>query len=157
MRAVLFAFSALGLLACAPASAHDYTLGALRIVHPWTRATLGGAQVAGGYLRIENKGSAADRLTGASVDFAGRAEIHEMKTEHGVMKMRALPEGLEIKPGASAEFKPGSYHVMFLDLKQPLRQGERVKAQLNFEKAGTVDVEFVVESAGVKESSDHVH
>ena len=145
------------LLLCGTAMAHDYTLGAMHIVHPWTRATLGGAEVAGGYLKIENKDGAPDRLTGASADFSGRVEIHEMKTEDGVMKMRALPAGLELAPGSAVEFRPGAYHIMFTALKRPLKQGERVNASLTFEKAGTVEVEFVVEAAGAKGSEDHVH
>mgnify|MGYP003342752079 FL=1 len=79
---------------------------------------------------------------------AGRFEIHEMKTENGVMTMRGIPGGLEIKPGQTVEFKPGGYHVMFMDLKTPLQQGRSVKGTLVFEKAGTVEVEYAVEAMG---------
>jgi copper(I)-binding protein len=82
-----------------PAHAHDFTVGALKIEHPWARATPKGAQVAGGYLKITNTGKEPDRLVGGSVAFAGRFEIHEMAMDGGVMKMRALPKGIEIKPG----------------------------------------------------------
>jgi copper(I)-binding protein len=64
------------------------------------------------------------------------------------MKMRELKNGLDIAPGATVELKPGSYHVMLMNLTKPLAKGERVKGTLMFEKAGKVDVEFVVESIG---------
>ena len=114
----------------------------------WTRATPKGAAVAGGYLKITNTGAAPDRLVGGTFASAGRFEIHEMKTENGVMTMRGIPGGLEIKPGQTVEFKPGGYHVMFMDLKTPLQQGRSVKGTLVFEKAGTVEVEYAVEAMG---------
>jgi hypothetical protein len=64
-----------------------------------------------------------------------------------------MPMGVEIKPGQSIEFKPGGYHLMFLGLKQPLEQGGHVKATLQFEKAGKVDVDFPVESIGAQNPS----
>ena len=64
------------------------------------------------------------------------------------MKMRLLPKGVEIKPGQTVEFKPGSYHLMFVGLKQPFEKGKRVKGTLQFEKAGTVEVEYAVEAIG---------
>jgi copper(I)-binding protein len=64
------------------------------------------------------------------------------------MKMRPLANGLEIKPGETVELKPGSYHLMFVGVTQPFEQGKPVKGTLQFEKAGTVDVEYAVESIG---------
>ena len=146
--AVLFA-SAFMLFAGA-AQAHEYKIGTLDIGHPWTRATPKGATVAGAYLKITNKGQAADRLTAVSSEAAGRVEIHEMAMAGGTMKMRPLKAGIEIKPGETVEFKPGSYHIMMMDLKQPFEQGKRVKGTLTFEKAGTVDVEFAVDALGAQ-------
>jgi periplasmic copper chaperone A len=135
-------------LAAAPAMAHDYTVGAIEIAHPWARATPKGASVAGGYMTIRNKGTAPDRLVGGSVEVADRFEIHRMSMEGGVMKMRPVEGGLEIKPGASVELKPGSFHVMMTGLKRPLEKGQHVKGTLRFEKAGKVDIEFAVEAMG---------
>src|SRR5688572_28791206 len=87
------------------AAAHEYNLGPLKIGHPWARATPKGATVAGGYLKITNTGTAPDRLVGGSAAFAGRSEIHEMSEEGGVMKMRHLPRGIEIRPGETVELK----------------------------------------------------
>jgi copper(I)-binding protein len=71
--------------------------------------------------------------------------------------MRELKAGLEIKPGATVELKPGGYHIMFMDLKQPLEQGQRIKGALTFEKGGTIEVEFAVEAAGAPAHTGHGH
>lgn len=138
------------------ALAHDFTVGGLKIDHPWTRATPAGAKVAGGYLTIQNGGSAPDRLLGGSSDIAGRIEIHEMAVRDGIMTMRPLDKGLEVKPGDKTELKPGGYHIMFMDLKRQLKEGESVKGTLQFEKAGTVAVEFAVQGVGAREPG-HKH
>ena len=142
------AFALLLALAATGASAHDYTLGPLKIDHPWSRATPKGASVAGGYMKITNAGTTPDRLTGGATAAAKRFEIHEMSMDGGVMKMRELKDGVEIPPGATVELKPGSYHVMMMNLSKPFIKGERVKASLTFEKAGKVDIEFAVEAVG---------
>jgi copper(I)-binding protein len=152
-----FLVTAVVALATSVAHAHDYKIGTLEIGHPWTRATPKGAAVAGGYLKITNKGSAPDRLTGATFSAAPRVEIHEMAMSDGMMRMRPLPKGLEIKPGETVEFKPGSYHIMFMNLKEPLEKGQRIKGTLTFEKAGPVDVEYVVEAVGAPASDRHAH
>ena len=82
-----------------PALAKDYTAGSLKIEQPWARATPKGAPVGGGYLTITNTGTAPDRLLGGSVSVSSGFEIHEMAMDNGVMKMRMLSQGLEIKPG----------------------------------------------------------
>ena len=79
--------------------AHEYKLGTLHIEHPWARATPKGTSVGGGYMKITNTGTAPDRLIGGSSPISGRFEIHEMSMDNGVMRMRPLKDGLEIKPG----------------------------------------------------------
>lgn len=153
MRPHLSALAALALalgLTASPALAHDYAAGPLKIGHPWSRATPGGARVAAGYLTVTNTGGTPDRLTGATLAAAGRAEIHTMSTEKGVMRMAPLPNGLEIPPGGSVTLAPSGHHLMFLELKAPLKQGERIAGTLTFERAGTVPVEFAVESIAAK-------
>lgn len=137
-------------LSATVAFAHGYQAGTLKIGHPWSRATPAGAKVGGGYLTIENTGSAPDRLVSVSVPFAARAEIHEMAMKEGVMTMRPLDSGVEVPAGAKVEFKPGGYHIMFMELKQQLNQGEMLKGTLTFEKAGSVDVEFKVDTIAAK-------
>jgi copper(I)-binding protein len=150
MRLLAFFFAGFLGLAVTAAHARDYKAGALDIVDPWSRATPKGSTVAAGYMKIKNTGSSADRLIGGSSDFASKFEVHEMKMENGVAKMRPLKDGLEIKPGDTVELKPGSFHIMFVDLKKPLTAGEHVKATLVFEKAGTVNVEYDVLAMGAE-------
>ncbi|PTM40148.1 copper chaperone PCu(A)C [Bosea sp. 124] len=155
MTKSILAAIAISLSVGGAAFAHDYKAGTLRIDHPWTRATPGGAKVGGGYLAIENAGPVADRLVSVSApSIAGRSEIHEMATTNGVMTMRPLDGGVAIPPGDKIEFKPGGYHIMFMELKQALKQDERIKGTLTFEKAGTVEVEFKVEAVGARGSTD---
>jgi copper(I)-binding protein len=146
MKSVLLA--AILALAASAATAHEYKAGSLQIQHPWSRATPKGATVAGGYMKIVNTGSTPDRLIGGSTAAAPKFEIHEMSMEGGVMKMRMLPKGIEIKPGQTVELKPGGYHLMFVGITAPLEQGKRVKGTLEFEKAGKIEVEYAVEAIG---------
>ncbi len=125
-----------------------YQLGKLVIEAPWTRATPGGAQVAGGYVKITNKGTEADRLIGGSLPMASVVEVHEMSMSDGIMKMRRLEAGLEIKPGQTVELKPGGHHIMFMGLSEGLKEGRTVKGTLAFEKAGSIEVEFRVAPIG---------
>ena len=135
------------------AIARDVQVGPIKIEQPWTRATPGGAKVAGGFLKITNTGTAPDRLVSATADVAGVVELHEMQMVDGVMKMRALGSGVELPPGKTVELKPGGYHIMFIDLKKPIVQAKPVAAKLVFEKAGTVDIEFAVAPIGAKSPS----
>ncbi len=134
-------------------AAETMTAGSLQVSNPWARATPKGATVGAGYLSITNKGRELDRLIGGSAEPASRFEVHVTVMEDGVAKMRQVT-GLEIKPGETVELKPGGMHVMFMGLKQPLAQGQRVKGTLVFEKAGAVAVEFVVQGVGAPAGGD---
>lgn len=131
-----------------PVLAHDYRAGDITIGHPWTRATPPMAKVGGGYLELTNEGSTADRLLGGSSPIAGRVEIHNMEMTDGIMKMRPVPDGVEIPAGDTVKLAPGGYHFMLLDLKQPIVEGEMIPVTLNFERAGSVDVELVASPIG---------
>jgi copper(I)-binding protein len=135
-------------LAAGAAAAQEFKAGALEIDQPWSRATPKGAKVAAGYLTIKNTGTEPDRLVGVTSPAAGKSEIHEMSMDKGVMKMRPVPGGVEIKPGETVELKPGSFHIMMTGLKNPIERGKPFKASLTFEKAGPVEVEFAVVAAG---------
>lgn len=144
--AALAAFSGLSAIGAQAQNAHVhapvYTIGSLTIERPWTRATPRSAPVAGGYVKITNKGASPDRLLGGAFAHAGKVEVHEMSDEGGMMRMRQLASGLEIAPGQSVELRPGGYHLMFMELKQGIVAGEKIKGALVFEKAGRIDVEF---------------
>lgn len=136
------------LFSTSPVLAQDIMAGTLKIEQPWTRATPGGAKVAGGFMKITNTGKETDRLVGGSSDVAKIFEVHEMSMEGGMMKMRALEKGLEIKPGETIMLKPGSYHVMFIDLNRPIKEGDSVSGELQFEKAGKVKLNFTAAAIG---------
>lgn len=156
IKPALLAFALL-LGSSVAASADDIKAGDLVISQAWSRATPGGAKVAGGYLTIENKGAASDRLIGGSAEIAGKFEIHEMAMDNGVMKMRALDKGIAIDAGKTVKFAPGGYHLMLEDLKGPLKQGDKVPVTLQFEKAGKVSISLDVQGVGAQTPGDGGH
>jgi periplasmic copper chaperone A len=148
MRRIALFLTVAFCLAVSAASAADYKAGSLDISDPWSRATPKGASVAAGYMTIKNNGTTPERLISGSSDVSAKFEVHVMKMENGVAKMRPVKDGLEIKPGETVELKPGSLHVMFTGLKKPLNAGDRFKATLVFEKAGPVSVDYDVRAMG---------
>src|SRR5262245_31075833 len=111
-RAALFGlFASIALLAV-PAQAGDDIV----VKQAWSRATPKGAQVAGGYLTIENRGVAIDKLISAATPAAAKIEIHEMATLDGIMIMRPVEGGLTIPPGESVTLAPGGSHLMFIGI-----------------------------------------
>ena len=153
MMSILSRFAAVALVPCllaAPARAEEVRAGDLVITQGWSRATPGGAKIAGGYLTIENKGSAPDRLIGGSGDVSDKIQVHEMAVNNGVMTMRPLDSGLSIEPGKTVKLAPGGYHLMLLDLKYPLKQGDKVPVTLEFEKAGKVKLSLDVQGVGAQ-------
>ena len=131
-------------VAAAEAAPKAYTVGAITVEQPWSRATPAGAKVGGGYLRVTNAGREPDRLIGGTFPIAGRVELHEMSMTDNVMRMKQVEGGLAIGPGASVELRPGGYHLMFVDLRDGLKRGQTIKGTLVFEKAGPVEIEYVV-------------
>src|ERR1700738_844578 len=140
----------LAALFVAPARAEEVQLGDLVISQAWSRATPGGAKIGAGYLTIENTGSVADRLMGGSGDVAARIEVHEMAMSNGVMTMRPLDKGLAIEPGKTVKLAPGGYHLMLIDLKNTLKQGDKLPITLEFEKAGKVKLSLDVQGVGAQ-------
>ena len=123
-------------LSVAPGLAAEYDVGSIHIAQPWSRATPKGAKAGAGYMTITNKGTTPDKVSCVSDDASGQCEIHSMTMEGGVMKMRPVEGGLEIKPGETVTLAPSGFHVMFPDLKHPLQQGKTVKVTLKFDTAG---------------------
>ncbi len=151
--ALCFAAAA-ALLVAAPAIAKDYTVGKLKISQVWTRVTPPASKVAGGFMTITNTGSEPDTLTGGTALVSNKIEVHEMAIDGGIMKMRELKPGLVIKPGQTIVLKPGSFHIMFIELKEPIKQGAPLKGTLTFAKAGTIDIEYAVEPFGTRAPGD---
>jgi periplasmic copper chaperone A len=140
------------------AFATEYKAGSTEITNPWSRVTPKGASRAVGYMTIKNSGSAPDRLVGGTAAVADSVQLHSMVMENGTAKMRELND-IEIKPGQTIEFKPGSSHAMFVGLKRSLHKGDRVSGTLKFEHAGTVSIEYNVEGIGARAPMpmDHLH
>ena len=105
-------------------------------------------------MSVTNTGTEADTLVGGSALISRTLEIHEMAMTDGVMKMRELKPGLVIKPGETIVLKSGSFHVMFMELKEPIAVGKPIKGTLIFEKAGTVEIEYRVEPFGTRVPGD---
>lgn len=141
----------------APLPSHGFAIGDLKIGHPWSRETAPGQSAGGGFLTITNNGKLADRLTSATSPAAAQVQIHSMSMTGGVMRMRELPDGLDIPAGMTVALKPGGYHIMLIGLKAPLKQGTMVPAELNFQRAGKVKIRFKVESIsyGAGDGGDH--
>jgi copper(I)-binding protein len=129
---------------------HAGNAGDLVITHAWSRATPSGARVAGGYLTIDNRGAAPDRLLSGTTERAKKLELHEMAISNGVMTMRPIERGLTIEPGRSVKFAPGGNHLMLVELNAPLRQGEQVPVTLTFERAGEIKALFDVQGMGAQ-------
>ena len=142
------ALAALCAVLALPAFALDYRLGAIEIAQPWARATPPSAPAGGGFFTVTNTGSTPDRLVSVRSPAADIVQIHEMKMDGSVMRMREVEKGLEIPAGKSVTLAPGGYHLMMMGLKGPLKQGTQVPVTLVFEKAGAVDVELNVEGLG---------
>jgi copper(I)-binding protein len=116
----------------------------------WSRATPKGAKVAGGYLTIENRGTAPDRLLAASSPAAATVEIHQMTMLDGIMTMRPLEQGLTIPPDGIVTLAPGGNHIMFIGLTAPFEEGQRIPVSLTFQRAGKIETTFDVGSVGAK-------
>ena len=123
--------SALALLiAAATAQAQS---AAVNVQDAWVRGTVAHQKASGAFMTLTSP--LAGRLVGASSPVAGVTEIHEMRMEGQVMRMRAV-DGLDLPAGQEVQLKPGGYHVMLMELKQPLKAGETVPITLVIERAG---------------------
>ena len=134
--------AAVGMALCGSVMAQNASVGSIKVENAYTRATVPGQQVAGGFLKIENKGS-ADQLVSASSPAAGEVQLHEMAMDGNVMKMRQVKD-IPVPANGSVELKPGGLHLMFMNIKAPLAAGETVPVKLKFAKAGEVEVRMPV-------------
>ncbi len=142
----LCAFAGMALSLSFSAHAQNAKVGSVQIENAYTRATVPGQQVAGGFMKIENKG-AADQLVSASSPVAGEVQLHEMAMDGNVMKMRQVKD-IAVPAGGAVELKPGGLHLMFMNIKAPLTAGETVPVKLKFAKAGEVEVKMPVNAMG---------
>jgi copper(I)-binding protein len=138
----------LGPISATAVCAADYDVGSIHITQPWARATPKGASSGAAYMTLTNNGKTPDRVNCVASDASAECQIHSMTMDNGVMVMRPVEGGLEIKPGETVTLKPGSFHMMLLNLKHPLEQGNSLQATLKFDSAGTVQVDYPIAAIG---------
>jgi hypothetical protein len=127
----------------------------IEIDNPWSRATPPGAKVAAGYMVITNKSSSPDRLISVSSPAAARVETHVHIKDGNVMRMRQV-KGYDIPANGRFELKPAGAHLMFIEPRQPFKEGDKIPAVLVFERAGEVKTEFQVVRLGAT-GAGHAH
>jgi len=140
---LLVALFATGVIAV-PAGAHDYKIGQLLIVHPWSRPTEAGRPVGVAYLSITNNGRTEDVLLRASTPLAAQVQLHQTTLSEGMARMRPLDD-LVIAPGKTVQIEPGGVHLMLIDLKGALIAGTTVPLTLEFRVAGKITVPLKIE------------
>ena len=136
-------------LLCATPSislAQDAKVGSISISGAYTRATVPGQAAAGGFMKITSSG-AADQLISASAPVSDDVQLHTMKMEGNVMQMREVKQ-IDVPANGAVELKPGGLHLMFMNIKAPLKAGEMVPVKLKFAKAGEVEVKMPVNAPG---------
>ena len=131
----------------APSGSATGKLGDLDISGGYVRAMLPGQPVGGGYIVIHNGGKTDDKLTSVTSSAAGKVELHEMKMDGEIMKMREIKDGFAIPAGATVTLAPNTMHMMFKQVKTPFKKGGTVPVMLMFEKAGMIDLDLPVVSA----------
>ena len=149
MRHFIFAAA---LFAAASAFAQAPTI---QVDHPWARATAPNAKAGGVFMTLTDSGG-VDRLVSASSPVAGMVEVHRTVEENGVMKMLPV-EAIDLVPGKSVTLAPGGYHVMLMDLRRQLKQGETFPLTLTFAKAAPVTVTVKVEAPGASAPGHDMH
>ena len=125
----------------------------IQVEEPWARASVEGMKMSGAFMKINNDTNAQDFLVGGNSPVAERVEVHTHVNDNGVM--REVKGGIPLPKKAVTELKPGSYHVMFMGLKQPLKEGETVPVTLKFKKAKPITVDVPVKN--VPKAADDAH
>ncbi len=138
-----FALAA-GLAAAALVWAQSPVAGPVKVEDPWVRATVPGQQATGAFMKLTAQKDL--KLVAGKTPVAPVVEIHEMVMEKDVMKMRAISGGLPLPAGKIVELKPGGYHVMLINLSQPIEAGQKVPLTLVFEDAQGQRHEVAVEA-----------
>lgn len=141
-------FAAFGAVA-AGHGGHDHGAAGVMVHDAWVRAVPPTSRMSAAYMRLENGGAMADRLVGVSSPIANVSEIHNVTAKDGMMQMFKV-DGIEVPANGSVELKPGGYHVMLIDLKQPPKEGEQVEVTLRFEKGGEKTLSMPVRTGAMK-------
>jgi periplasmic copper chaperone A len=143
----LFGLIAICVLSAAPAWAHSYRQGDIQIGHAWARATPSQATAAAVYMPFLNVGKQPDRLLAVSTPIATSAMLHASSTDNGINRMTGL-ENLLLPPQRPIALRSGGTHIMLMGLRRPLQVGERFPLILQFQQAGTITIEVIVQAVG---------
>ena len=149
MKKLLATLIAAGLVSTASAAG-------VHVEDGWARSTVEGMKMGGAFMKIHNDEAKQDFLVGGSSPVADRVEVHTHVNDNGVMRMREVKGGIPLEAKGVTELKPGSYHVMFMGLKKPLKEGEKVPVTLKFKNAKPQTVQLEVKTAP-QSSMDHGH
>jgi len=159
VRFALFISVCMAFLPITLVYAHSFKAGEIKIDHPYATPTPGGVKNGAVYFRaIENGGKQADRLLSARSTVSERVELHHMQMDGAVMRMREV-EAIVLPSGAGPSFRHGqsnAYHLMLINLKAPLKEGDRFPVWLRFESSGEKEVMVWVQKPKGA-SSDHHH
>jgi len=156
MRTFMTAFLCAAFLVASHADADQTKNNGIMVEESWARATAGPAKAGAAYFTVANMGEETDRLVAVKSELAKRTEIHNHLMEDGVMKMRHV-DAVEVAPGTPTVLQPGGLHIMFMGLHKPFVKGETLPMTLVFEKAGEIDIEFVVQGVGAKSIQHNGH
>lgn len=146
--APVLAVAALSAATPTPIAAEPYRAGSITVSDAWARETAPAQKAGGGFMIIDNAGNRPDRLLSATSGVADKVELHTVSMDGGVMRMRPVAGGITIPARGKVELRPGSFHIMFMGLKAPLRRGESVPVTLRFALAGTVTARLAVQPVG---------
>jgi len=158
MQKFLFTLAlCLGAVLAPAAYADNFSVGPLTVIDPHTRATVVGMKTSGAWFGVKNEGSEADRIVSVNTEVAHTTELHDMKMDGDIMRMFQI-DGIEIPAGQTVTLGRGNkLHVMLLNLKKQLKAGDRFPLTVQFEKAGSVTVEAVVQEINSGGHGHHGH
>ena len=125
----------------------------------WIKKVIANNNITAGYIKIENKNEKNERLISVVSDFSKRIEIHDMYIKNNIMIMKHLEQGVLIKSKSQLDFKPGSLHIMFIDLTKSLNKTNLQKVKFNFKNAGSIVVNMPImdERKKLNEKKKHHH
>lgn len=129
----------------------------IQVKDAWARATVEGMHMSGAFMTIRNDNAKKDFLIGGSSEVAERVEVHTHINDNGVMRMREVKGGIPLAAKADTQLKPGSYHIMFMGLKRPLKDGETVPVTLKFKNGKPQTVDIPVKTAPMPTADTHHH
>lgn len=135
------------------ANAQTSSASSVVVERPWARATPGGAKTGAAYLTLINNGESKDQLLGATTPVADKVQFHSTTDENGMSRMREIPV-IDLAPHGRTTFNPGGMHIVLVDLKQPLKEGQTFSLTLSFARAGKVDVAVPVAKVGAMRPGD---